>query len=215
MIQGVNRFLLDTFYTDWQKIAPQNPFMERSMATKLISTLRCGHCNHEGGRPENWTSHTLSYPSKTLGRSQGRGTPKVSFSQILKSSFERQEPNKAYCSSCRRYQPLHITRQIQRMPTVLMINANAVTPDARQIWSTPNWLPQEIGVIVDQGQFYCYQDQDLKLHVQRGVFNVQIYELIGVVSEISSGENQKPHLVSVINSKLGYRPENDAILTIG
>jgi len=82
-----------------------------------------------------------------------------------------------------------------------MINAAVVTTEAKQIWSNPNWLPNEIGIIVEQGQFYCYQDQDLKLHLQRGVFNIQVYELIGVVTEIVSSHKEKPHLVSMINGK--------------
>jgi PAB-dependent poly(A)-specific ribonuclease subunit 2 len=90
-------------------------------------------------------------------------------------------------------------RNIQSMPAVFMINADIHSADAKQIWATPNWLPQEIGIIVDQGQFFCYQDQDLRLHVQRGVYPVQVYELVGVVAEISNGESQKSHLVSLVN----------------
>jgi len=39
----------------------------------------------------------------------------------------------------------------------------------------------------------------LDLHIQRKAHNVQVYELIGVVADINSGENQKPHLVSMVN----------------
>lgn len=85
------------------------------------------------------------------------------------------------------------------MPAVFTINADIQSQDAKQLWASPNWLPQEIGIIVDKGQFFCYQDQDLKYHVQRGVFPVQVYELVGVVAEITSGETQKPHLVSLVN----------------
>jgi len=80
-----------------------------------------------------------------------------------------------------------------------MINAAITNSEAKQIWATPNWLPQEIGIIVDQGQFFCYEGQDLKLHVQRGVFNIRVYSLIGIVADINSGEHQKPHLVSLVD----------------
>jgi PAB-dependent poly(A)-specific ribonuclease subunit 2 len=85
------------------------------------------------------------------------------------------------------------------MPAVMMINTAISSSDVKQMWATPNWLPAEIGIIVEQGQVYCFQDQDLKLHVQRGVYNVQVYQLVGAVCEISSAEGQKPHLVSMVN----------------
>jgi PAB-dependent poly(A)-specific ribonuclease subunit 2 len=139
-------------------------------------------------------------------RNQSRGMPKISFSQVLKASVERQDQMRGWCPSCRRYQQLHTSRQIQQVPAVLMINAAIHTAEAKELWASPNWLPNEIGVIVDQGQFYCYQDQDLKLHLQRGVYNIQVYELIGVVSEVSSALNEKPHLVSTINGMSTGRP---------
>ncbi len=126
----------------------------------------------------------------------------VPFSQILKASIERPDQMRAYCPSCRRYQQLHTTRNVQRLPTVLMINASIHSQEARQTWAIPNWLPQEIGVIVDQGQVFCYQGQDLQLHVQRGVYNILVYELVGVVCDIAGGDMQTSHPVSVINGEL-------------
>jgi PAB-dependent poly(A)-specific ribonuclease subunit 2 len=125
----------------------------------------------------------------------------VPFSQVLKASIERPDQMRAYCPSCRRYQMLHTTRNIQRLPTVLIINASIHSPEARQIWSIPNWLPQEIGLIVNQGQVFCYQGQDLQLHVQRGVYNILVYELVGVVCDINTGDVQSSHPVSVINGE--------------
>lgn len=136
-------------------------------------------------------------------RAQPRGVPRISFSQVLKASVEKQDQMRGWCPNCRRYQQLHTTRQIQRCPTVLMISAEVRSAEAKQIWSGPNWLPSEIGIIVDQGQFYCYQDQDLKLHLQRGVFNIQVYELVGVVADVISVHKEKPHLVSLINGMCG------------
>jgi PAB-dependent poly(A)-specific ribonuclease subunit 2 len=81
-----------------------------------------------------------------------------------------------------------------------MLNAAIQSHEAKLLWSIPNWLPQEIGIIVDQGQFYCFEGQDLKLHLQRGVFDIMVYELVGVVADINSGEHQKPHLVATINT---------------
>jgi PAB-dependent poly(A)-specific ribonuclease subunit 2 len=117
----------------------------------------------------------------------------------LKASVERQEQTRGWCDRCKRYQQISTRKSIQSVPAVLTINANVGGNEAKQLWSTPGWLPQEIGVIVDQGQFFCYEGQDLKLHLQRGVFNITVYELIGVVADIHSGENQKSHLVSMVN----------------
>jgi PAB-dependent poly(A)-specific ribonuclease subunit 2 len=82
-----------------------------------------------------------------------------------------------------------------------MLNTAANNPDAKSFWATPGWLPEEIGVIVDQGQFFCYQGEDLKLHLQRGIHNITVYSLIGLAADIDSGQHQKSHLVSLVNGK--------------
>ena len=82
-----------------------------------------------------------------------------------------------------------------------MLNAAITTADAKQYWATPGWLPEEIGVIVDQGQFFCYQGEDLKLHLQRGIHSITIYSLIGLAADIDSGQHQKSHLVSLVNGE--------------
>lgn len=82
-----------------------------------------------------------------------------------------------------------------------MLNTAATLQDHRMMWSTPGWLPEEIGIIVDQGQFFCYEGEDLKLHLQRGIFNITVYSLIGMAINVESGQAQKPHLVAMINGK--------------
>lgn len=83
-----------------------------------------------------------------------------------------------------------------------MLNAAVNSPEAKQFWATPGWLPEEIGIIIDQGQFFCYQGDDLKLHIQRGMHSITVYTLVGFAAEITSSQNQKAHLVSLINGKL-------------
>jgi PAB-dependent poly(A)-specific ribonuclease subunit 2 len=90
-------------------------------------------------------------------------------------------------------------KAIHSVPQVLILNAAANAPEARQFWSTPGCLPEEIGVIIDQGQFFCYEGEDLKLHLQRGIHNIAVYSLIGFVADIDSGQHQKSHLVSLVN----------------
>ena len=127
--------------------------------------------------------------------------PKQSFSQILKSSVEHETTSRGWCSRCQRYQSLATRKTIHSVPAVLMLNAAINGPEAKQFWATPGWLPEEIGVIIDQGQFYCYQGDDLKLHVQRGIHNITVYSLVGLAADIDSGQHQKSHLVSLINGK--------------
>lgn len=87
------------------------------------------------------------------------------------------------------------------IPAVLMLNTAITNQEHRMLWSTPGWLPEEIGIIVERGQFYCYEGEDLKLHIQRGFHNITVYSLIGMAVNIESGSTQKSHLVSMINGR--------------
>ncbi|KAL4724069.1 poly(A)-specific ribonuclease [Fusarium chlamydosporum] len=71
--------------------------------------------------------------------------------------------------------------------------------EQRALWSTPGWLPEEIGIIVEREQFFCYEGEDLKLHLQRGMHNIKVYSLTGMAINIESGQTQKSHLVSMVN----------------
>ena len=53
------------------------------------------------------------------------------------------------------------------------------------------------------GQLFCYEGEDLKMHLQRGQHQTKVYELVGVVADINSGEHQKSHLVSLVNGMYG------------
>jgi PAB-dependent poly(A)-specific ribonuclease subunit 2 len=80
-----------------------------------------------------------------------------------------------------------------------MLNAVVNNPEAKQFWATPGCLPAEIGIIIDQGQIYCFQGDEIKQHLQRGIHNIMVYSLIGLVADIDSGQHQKSHLVSLVN----------------
>jgi PAB-dependent poly(A)-specific ribonuclease subunit 2 len=136
-------------------------------------------------------------------KSQNRGTksPRISFSQVLKSSVERETTSKGWCSRCQRYQTIATRKSIRSVPAVLMLNTAINNPEHRALWATPGWLPEEIGIIVEQGQFFCYEGEDLKLHLQRGIHDITVYSLIGMAINIDGGQTQKPHLVAMINSK--------------
>ena len=66
----------------------------------------------------------------------------------------------------------------------------------------PGWLPDSLGIIVDNGKFFCFEGEDLRLHLQKGMHVIKVYDLVGIVADVNSGEHQKSHLVSLINGTL-------------
>lgn len=220
MIQAMNRYLLKTFSDSFRQLPPHNRHMEQALMTGALTSIRCGHCANEMLKAGETLVHDLVYPLKAGTLSVSRPgsfnltgpqamkhhprVPRPSFSQILKASVERHDQTRGWCDRCKRYQQLSTRKTIQSIPKVMMINAAIHSPDQKQLWSTPGWLPQEIGVIINNGQFYCYQGDDLKHHLQRGVYEIVVYELVGVVADINSGENQKSHLVSLINGTFRF-----------
>ena len=125
--------------------------------------------------------------------------PRITFSQVLKNSVERETTSKGWCSRCQRYQTIATRKTVHNIPAVLVLNTTITTQEHRMLWATPGWLPEEIGIIVEQGQFFCYEGEDLKLHLQRGIHNITVYSLIGMAINIENGQTQKPHLVSMVN----------------
>src|ERR1700761_9508273 len=87
--------------------------------------------------------------------------PRLSFSRILKTRVECEVTGRGWCQNCKRYQYLATRKTIHRVPPVLMLNAVINSPEAKQFWATPGWLPEEIGVITDRGEFFCYEGEDL------------------------------------------------------
>lgn len=205
MVQKLNTYLLNKFSNDYKMVPPhgQNRVLDQALGSKMLATLKCSNCMHEMTRPEDVQSHELVYPQRSTvgGGRNGRGNNhhRQTFCQVLKTSVERQEPTRGWCSRCRRYQQMSQRKQVQAVPAVLVINANAASNEARQLWNTPGWLPEEIGIIAGNGQFFCYEGEDLRLHVQRKVHQIMIFELVGVVADVSSAENQKSHLVGMVN----------------
>lgn len=127
--------------------------------------------------------------------------PKVTFSQVLKASVEREGNSKGWCPQCQRYQPNSSRRTISSIPEVLVLNTAIKTLEHRRLWAAPDFLPEEIGVIVDHGQFFCYEGEDLALHLQRGIHNITVYSLIGMAIDIEASPSQRSHLVGMVNGR--------------
>ncbi|KAI9702842.1 MAG: poly(A)-specific ribonuclease [Candelina mexicana] len=196
MIQLANRFLLEQISSDFRIISPGSSQLDETLATAALSNIHCIHCRNETVRPGGSYVTELAYPLK--GKPLLRNS-QPSFSQILKKSVESEQQTRGWCDKCRRYQQLSTKKTVQKIPHVLMINAAANTTEAKQLWTTPAWLPREIGIIIDAGHFYCYEGEDLRLRLLGGNHYITIYELVGMVADINSGEHQKSHLVSIID----------------
>ncbi len=126
-------------------------------------------------------------------------TPKPTFSHVLKSSIERETTSRGWCNRCTRYQSLATKKTIHNAPAVLLLNAAINSPEVKALWATPGWLPEEIGVIINEGQFFCFEGEEIKMHLNRRAHAITIYSLVGLVAEIDSGQHQKSHLISLVN----------------
>lgn len=75
-------------------------------------------------------------------------------------------------------------------------------PDKRELWATPSWLPSEIGLVYHGQTVMCFEGEGLRnLRRTRHHHEPTIYELVGFVGDINSGERQKSHLVSLVNGR--------------
>ncbi|KAF6826197.1 pab-dependent poly -specific ribonuclease subunit [Colletotrichum musicola] len=200
MLQRLAGFLLEKIVLDFKSIQPESDLMEQMLATSATTSQVCINCRSEFTRPASGLYNELMYPQPIeKSTNHNQKTPKVTFSQILKSSVERETTAKGWCLRCLRYRPIANRKTIHSIPAVLVLNTLINSPEHREYWSTPGFLPEEIGVIVDHGQFFCYEGEDLKLHLQRGIHNIAVYSLVGMAVNIDPGPGQKPHLVAMIN----------------
>lgn len=195
-VQATNRFLMDKIVADFSYPSLRlSHSLRTAVETKGEVYIRCAHCANETKKSGNTNVHDLVYPDNLPLKMQHVPT----FSQILKASVERHDFTRAWCDRCKRYQQLSQSRTVLTIPPVLMLNTAIQSAVARQLWSRPGWLPREIGIIVQHGQFFCYEGKDLQTHLYRGKFLIQVFDLVGVVADISGGEQQKSHLVSLVN----------------
>ncbi|KAL8701793.1 MAG: hypothetical protein Q9224_000340 [Gallowayella concinna] len=130
-----------------------------------------------------------------------------SFSRILKDSFENENSQRLWCDRCRRYQLFQRWETIQNVPPVLMINtALNKQIDARQLWSVPGWLPERLGIMVEKGRLICLEGEALRVSQRNRQYrHMAVYDLVGLVADVNSGEHQKSHMVSLINVGIASR----------
>lgn len=208
-IQSVTRFFLGQIAHDFRMILPGSDDLDRSLTTIASESIRCMFCHNEIVRAGNALTTELIYPP--IDMKQARRLPAYRFSNILRASIERETQNRGWCNYCRRYQQVAIRKTVHRMPLVMMINAVLSNPICRRLWAIPGWLPEQVGIVVDNaGQVLCYEGEDLRVRMQNKMPGLTVYDLVGIVSELDIPEHQKPHLVSFINVSISARESQSA-----
>lgn len=86
---------------------------------------------------------------------------------------------------------------------MLTLLAGMPSEEHRRLWATSGWLPEEIGIIINNGQFFCYEGEELRYQLQRGYHEISVYSLTGVAVNIETGQPSRGnHLVALANGKL-------------
>ncbi|RPA72773.1 PAB-dependent poly(A)-specific ribonuclease-like protein subunit pan2 [Ascobolus immersus RN42] len=195
MIETLNKFLLEKVSSDYKMFQASTslPGVEEALGTSSTTHIRCVSCGTETSR-KNMTFTTDFYYNK---RTPQKKTPAQEFSNILKQSVGRENQTRGWCDKCHRYQSLVARKSVQRIPKVLMINANANSFESKSFWAKPGWLPTEVGISIEGGQFMCIQGDKLNNAANAGKYTV--YELVGFVAEIKDDDERNSHLVSFID----------------
>jgi PAB-dependent poly(A)-specific ribonuclease subunit 2 len=196
-IQAVNRIFLKQMALDFRQMTGTGDDLDAIISTGAMETIRCMYCGNETMRGGNVYAHELIYPH--VDPKHGMRNPIFKFSSILKATIERENKNRGWCNKCRRYQQLSLRKTVQHLPFVMMLNAALTNSAMRVLWEAPGWLPTEIGLIVQNKSIYCFEGADLALHLRNKTANLVVYELVGCVAEIDTGERHLPHLVSMVN----------------
>ncbi|KIV95116.1 hypothetical protein PV10_02805 [Exophiala mesophila] len=197
-IQSVNRFFLKQIAHDYASMAGKTDGIDEILASNAFEVIRCMYCSNETTKPASTYVHDLAYPQ--LDPKHATKNPMFKFASILKTTIEREAKNRGWCSRCRRYQQLAIRKTVRHLPYILMLNSALGThPNMRGLWENPGFLPNEIGIIIQDRNVYCFEGADLQLHLRNKSPNLMVYELVGFVAEIDASERHQPHLVSMIN----------------
>ncbi|KAF2485463.1 ubiquitin carboxyl-terminal hydrolase-domain-containing protein [Neohortaea acidophila] len=205
MIQNLTRFLLPALEENSRRVSGHPGEVQLALGTFGRAYSTCTACLYEDAKQEVWFSQDLVYPK---GPKHTQRAVRPYFSRLLKDSVERYDQHRGWCMRCQSYKAIRSRRALMRTPDVLMINAAIHTNDARHLWATPGFLPKEIGIIVHDDQFYCYEGQDLQLHLQRQIHDITVYTLVGVIAEVTTNEAQPSHLISMIDVGVSNPPDS-------
>ncbi|MCJ1461594.1 poly(A)-specific ribonuclease [Pseudocyphellaria aurata] len=194
-IQIANRFLLEQIAFDSKRVFANDMKIEQTLRTNVQTNISCSHCNSETIRSGHVYYHDLDYSSSNALPSQLR-----TFSSVLTSSLQASPQIRAWCDRCRIYRQLTSQITFQSIAPVLVFNAGLEKyGEGKQLWARPGWLPEEIGILASKDGVTCYEGGQLSHRQSASREPIPVYELVGMVVDVNSGEHQKPHLVSLIN----------------
>ncbi|KAK9770911.1 putative PAN2-PAN3 deadenylation complex catalytic subunit PAN2 [Seiridium cardinale] len=201
MLQNFSRFILPQIVIDHRRIE-QSDVMDKLLKTETTTTIRCQVCGVEVSKPASSYSHDLIYALSKPGSRHAK-SPRVTFSQILKKSIEKDLNTKGFCHNCRGYKMLSSRKVTHQLPVVLTLFAGNINDETRRLWAIPGWLPEEIGIIVANGEFFCYEGDELKSLLdrqQRGQLqhHIVVYSLTALAVDIDTG-SKDGHLVTLAN----------------
>ncbi|KAI5310651.1 poly(A)-specific ribonuclease [Ascosphaera atra] len=202
-IQGVTRFFLKQIGQDFRNVQPTSDLLDQTLSTGTSESIRCMYCGKEHFRFNNPFITELAYPH--IDPKQARRNPNCRFSNILRTSIETEQQSRGWCQNCRRYQQMAMRKTTHRLPSVLTINAGMLKHNARALWAIPGWLPDEIGMTIDNGRLHIFEGGELGARRRMNTPNLVEYELVGMVAQVDVPDHQKPHLVSFINVSISSR----------
>ncbi|KAK8037895.1 PAB-dependent poly(A)-specific ribonuclease subunit PAN2 [Apiospora phragmitis] len=200
MLQNFTRFLLDKIVLDYNRMEHRSVAMEEVILAPILNNT-LADADHSCWKLQLRVPFvaTTAQARRKSGHRQAKSA-KITFSQILKKSVERDLTSKGWCQTCHKYQTLSTKKLIRSVPTVLTLLAGMPSEEHRRLWATPGWLPEEIGVIINNGQFFCYEGEELRYQLQRGYHDMSVYSLTGVAVNIETGQPSRGnHLVAVAN----------------
>ncbi|XP_028929154.1 PAN2-PAN3 deadenylation complex catalytic subunit PAN2 isoform X3 [Ornithorhynchus anatinus] len=145
LIQRWNRFVLTQLHQDMQE--QEGPQAYRGAAASSLASSgdsvigqlfsceveNCSlcRCGQETVRVSSTLLFTLSYPE---GGGADKAGKDYDFAQVLKRSICLEQSTQAWCENCERYQPSVQTRNIRRLPDVLVINCEVNSSKEADFW---------------------------------------------------------------------------------
>lgn len=204
-IQAVHRFFLKQIGLDFRNLMPKSDLLDQTISTSASESIRCMYCGREHIRVINPYVTDLVYPPSSDPK-QFRRNPNCRFGNILRTTIQNEQQSRGWCQNCRRYQQMAMRKTTHRLPMVLTINAGLMKHNARGMWAVPGFLPEELGLTIENGRVHVFEGEELRarrrMNTSTSLFE---YELVGVVAEVDIPEHSKPHLVSFINVSISSR----------
>lgn len=219
LLQGFNKFLMERIAIDERSVnsTPSENKFEQIAGCATSSKSEISVCGTTTTRQSVIYNIEL-YPPKIF---QVQSRPK--FLQALQNSLDITSQNRGWCDTCRKYQIMNTTKHFHTLPGILNIHIplgkNAHQGDAFPGAGILGLKPsQNNGEVLMDERFWCVKNwPSLDFAVRKAEHGLRImqtkevqpgddvYDLLGIVVEISSAGRPDNHLVSLIRSMCGIQ----------